>query len=49
MTPIQRAAWLTGQLWNCTDMVPQMTCRDLDIPPGSTYAVAVRRLRAELR
>jgi len=43
-----RARWITGQLWNCTDILPHMICADLDIPPGSTYARAVRNLRAEL-
>jgi hypothetical protein len=31
-------------LWNCTDILPGTHCNDLDLPPGSTYAQAVRLL-----
>jgi hypothetical protein len=37
--------WLCGQLWNCTDVLPRLNCDALGIPPGSTIARAVRRLR----
>jgi len=37
--------WLVGQLWNCTDMLPRPGCDALGIPPGSTIARAVRRLK----
>jgi len=40
--------WLIGRLWNCTDILPGTDCDDLDIPPGSTYAVAVRKVREVL-
>jgi hypothetical protein len=43
-----RALWLTGQLWNCSDILPGGACSELDLPAGSTYAVAARMLRAEL-
>lgn len=33
--------WLTGQLWNCTDIVPSAG--------GQTYGQASRRARAALR
>ena len=34
--------WLCGQLWNCTDVLPNGDCSLLDIPSGSTYAQAAR-------
>ena len=37
--------WLLGQLWNCTDILPSGDCSLLDIPCGSTYAQAVRRVK----
>ena len=40
---------LLGELWNCTDVLPGDRCRDLELPQGSTYAVAVRRLKADLK
>lgn len=45
MTPDQRADWLTGQLWHCSDIMPSDTCSELALPPGSTYARAARLLR----
>jgi hypothetical protein len=44
MTIPDRARWLIGQLWNCTDTVPHNNCVSLDIPRVSTYAQLVRRL-----
>ncbi len=44
----ERGRWLTGQLWNCTDIMPSSLCADLDLSPGSTYAMGVRKLRADL-
>ena len=38
-------AWLLGQLWHCTDVLPAGYCDQLDIPKGSTYAQAVRRMK----
>ena len=40
--------WLVGQLWNCTDVLPQEYCAMLDIRQGSTYAKAVRMIAAEM-
>jgi hypothetical protein len=37
---------LTGQLWNCTDIVPGSVCDWLDQPVGSTYAQLVRHVRS---
>jgi hypothetical protein len=34
--------WLLGQLWNCTDILPDDACDDLLLPSGSSYAQAVR-------
>jgi hypothetical protein len=48
MTLPERARWLTGQLWNCTDTLPESICWDLDIEEGSSYAMAARKLRLEL-
>jgi hypothetical protein len=42
----QRARWITGQLWNCTDTLDSGACEDLGLPHGSTYAQAVRSLRS---
>ena len=38
-------AWILGQLWNCTDILPGDCCNDLDLPSGSTYARAVRAVK----
>lgn len=37
--------WLLGQLWNCTDVLPAGHCDQFDLPKGSTYAQAVRRIK----
>ena len=37
--------WLLWQLWHCTDVLPAGYCDQLDIPKGSTYAQAVRRVK----
>lgn len=39
--------WLVGQLWNCTDVLPSGYSAAVDLPSGSTYAQAVRKLAAE--
>jgi len=39
--------WLLGQLWNCTDVMPQECCQILDMDQGSTFAQAVRKVKAE--
>jgi len=45
-----RGRWLTGQLWNCRDILPGSVCADLELPIGRnrTYAVAARKLRMEM-
>jgi hypothetical protein len=41
------ARWVVGQLWNCTDILPRVYCDEADLPPGSTYAQAARRIAAQ--
>ncbi len=43
MNKEDRARWLIGQLWNCSDICPRDVAASLDIP-GGTYASVVRRL-----
>jgi hypothetical protein len=38
---------LTGKLWNCTDILPGWFCGEVDLPMGSTYAMAARQLRRQ--
>jgi len=45
---VMPTAWLLGQLWNCRDIMPSTLCADLDMRQGSTYAMAVRRVKAEI-
>lgn len=45
MTSAQRAQWLTGQLWHCSDVLPSAVCSELRLPPGATFAKAARSLR----
>ena len=47
-TPKQRAIWLTGQLWNCRDILPGSVCALASLSQGSTYAQFVRHLRNEI-
>lgn len=41
--------WLIGQLWNCRDMLQGAACDDLDLPRGTTYAQAVRKMASTLK
>jgi hypothetical protein len=43
-----RAAWVTGQLVNSTEMIPERLRTLLDFEPGQTYADVARRLRAQV-
>jgi len=43
MSKEDRARWLLGQLWNCTDICPRDVADSLHIPSG-TFATVVRRL-----
>jgi len=40
-------SYVTGQLWNCTDVMPGDVCDYLDLPHGSTFARGARELRAQ--
>ena len=42
------ACELAAQLLECTDELPQEYCDVLELPEGSTFGVAARRLRATL-
>jgi hypothetical protein len=46
---IRRAMWLLGQLHNCSDIMPSVLCCQLELPCGTTYARAARKLRDELK
>ena len=39
--------WLLGQLWNCTDVLPADYCEILGIKHGSSFAQAVRFIKAD--
>jgi hypothetical protein len=47
-TATERAIWLTGQLWNCHDVLPGSVCALASLSQGSTYAQFVRHLRNEI-
>ncbi len=49
----ERAEWLLGQLWNCTDIVPSLTRTQVmdwhaDDPEPFTYAQLARLLKRDL-
>jgi hypothetical protein len=48
MTALERAKWLTGQLYNDTGIMPWSLCEDLCLPQGSSYAQGARKLRVRL-
>lgn len=41
--PISRVC---GMLWNCTDIMPWLTCSALELRHGSTYAQGARHLKS---
>jgi hypothetical protein len=45
MSADEQLWWLSGQLWNCTDILPGGYCGDLGLSQGSTYAQAARLIR----
>jgi hypothetical protein len=49
MSKRERGLWLTGVLWNDTNIMPGSLCSELDLPQGSTYACGVRKLRDDFR
>lgn len=44
----ENGVWLVGQLWNCTDIVPENICACVGLPAGRTYAQLVRILKPDL-
>jgi hypothetical protein len=46
-TAVQRATWLLGQLWNCTDIAPHDICTDAYLQ-RRTYAALARKLKSDL-
>jgi hypothetical protein len=40
---------ILGALWNCTDVLPGGECDALELPRGSSYAMAVRSIRRDIR
>jgi hypothetical protein len=49
MTARERGLWMIGKLWNDTSILSSSNCEVLDIPLGSTYASAVRKLKSDLQ
>jgi len=51
MSKHERAIWLTGQLWNCSDWMSGTWYRMLDLPDGNkgTYGSVSRFIREQLR
>ena len=39
----KRAIWLTGQVWNCPDILPGSVCCVTGLSQGGTYAQIVRQ------
>ena len=39
---------IAGRVWKCTDILPGDDCEILDIPRGSTYAQAVRKMKQDI-
>jgi hypothetical protein len=40
---------ILGALWNCTDILPGGECDVLELPRGSSYAVAVRTIMRDIK
>ena len=49
MTSRERGVWMIGKLWNDTSILSSSNCGVLDVPLGSTYASAVRKLKLDLQ
>jgi hypothetical protein len=49
MPAAERAKWITGQLWNCSDVMPGLLCDDLELVRGSTYGRAAQLLGSQVR
>jgi len=49
MSTRERGNWLLGKLWNDRSILPSIDCNVIEIPQGSTYAQAVRKLKDDWR
>ena len=49
MTTRERGLWMIGKLWNDTSILSSSNCGVLDVPLGSTYASAVRKLKSDFK
>jgi hypothetical protein len=47
-SPHERAFWLSGQLWNCGDILPAWACAVAGLADGSSYSKLARQLRNEV-
>ena len=45
----ERALWVSGQLSACRDILPDNYCELMNMPRGSTFADAVRKLENDAR
>jgi hypothetical protein len=48
VSPTDAHRAIAGRLWRCTDILPGGDCETLDIPTGSTYAQAARKVRQDI-
>jgi hypothetical protein len=48
MSGREKALWLCGQLWNCTDILPRLVASEFDLR-RNTYAVLARHLRDQIK
>jgi hypothetical protein len=48
ITALERAAWLLGQLWNCTDILGALVCSTADLTGNKTVAQFVRILKVKM-
>lgn len=46
--PKNRALWLLGQLWNCTDIVSSEIWSELELTGGRTFGRLARLLKTQL-
>jgi hypothetical protein len=46
---IHSIRWLTGAVWACGKILPDIVCEVLGLPSGSTYAKGARQVRRHVR
>ena len=49
MSGRERGSWLLGKLWNDCSILSSIDCTALEVPPGSSYAQGVRKLKDDWR